>query len=203
MKTENLFSDETLLSDLGEPIPMESDSFDFLNMTTANDFDERHMMEPLRNTNVVVMPTSAQQQAPRQPPPAETAPPVQTPPRRISVAQPAQTVFSSQYTIPQTMNFNVQSPVVTLAPLATPQRQLLLPAKLIKSESVVYSRGAQAITSTPVPHQIHTLVNTTNGTVLATGKTFYCWGDTEHYLYFVFILLIFSSICRILKDFKD
>lgn len=98
---------------------------------------------------------------------------IQPRPQRISVApSPAQTrtIFGSHFTaIPQNVNFNVQSPVVTLAPVATQQRQLLLPAKLIKSESVVYPRGAQAITSTPVSHQIHTLVNTANGAVLTTG----------------------------------
>lgn len=115
--------------------------------------------------------------SPAQPPPTrQPAPPrpqdsvpVQTRTQTISVTQ-TPTVFSSQYTIPQNMNFNVQSPVVTLAPVATQQRQLLFPAKLIKSESLVYSNGSQAITSTSVPHQIHTLVNTANGTVLATGK---------------------------------
>ncbi|XP_044018988.1 sterol regulatory element-binding protein 1 isoform X2 [Aphidius gifuensis] len=91
--------------------------------------------------------------------------------QRVSVAQPIPTnVFNSQYTtIPQNVNFNVQSPVVTLAPVTAHQRQLLLPAQLIKSESLVYPGATQATTTTSVSHQIHTFVNTANGTVLATG----------------------------------
>ncbi|XP_063989413.1 sterol regulatory element-binding protein 1 [Diachasmimorpha longicaudata] len=183
MKNENLFSDDTFLSDLGEPIPMESD-FDFLSMASGNvtSFKEEDILDKFVEPKMIMIPPgeasnrkqSLQQpstpvQATGQQPEVAMAPSQR--PQRISVLQqPAPAVFTSQqYTIPQNVNFNVQSPVVTLAPVAGHQRQLLLPAKLIKSESVVYPRGSQTVTSTSVPHQIHTLVNTANGTVLATG----------------------------------
>ncbi|KAG5333437.1 SRBP2 protein, partial [Acromyrmex heyeri] len=163
-----LFSDEALLSELDEPMPVDGDTFNFLNINNDEfkDFKDPAILEP-SNSNVMVTqqtdattPVTYIQQ--------DIASVPQNRPQRI-VASTKPTVFSSQYTIPQNVNFNVQSPnVVTLAPV-TQQRQLLLPAKLIKSESLVYSKGGQTITSTPVPHQIHTLVNTTNGTVLTTG----------------------------------
>ncbi|KAG5316775.1 SRBP2 protein, partial [Acromyrmex insinuator] len=149
-----LFSDEALLSELDEPMPVDGDTFNFLNINNDEfkDFKDPAILEP-SNSNVMVT--------------QQTDVPQNRPQRIVASTKP--TVFSSQYTIPQNVNFNVQSPnVVTLAPV-TQQRQLLLPAKLIKSESLVYSKGGQTITSTPVPHQIHTLVNTTNGTVLTTG----------------------------------
>ncbi|XP_043269402.1 sterol regulatory element-binding protein 1 [Venturia canescens] len=172
MKTENLFSDDTLLSDLDEPIPMDGDSFDFLTMSPNSDFDTSHLMEPVQNPNDIMMqPTTTQQTINHTPQEIKSSPQNPTPnaPQRIAVAPVSPTVFGSQYTVPRTMNFNIQSPVVTLAPLTAQQGQIILPAKLIKSESIVYSRGSQAINSTPVPHQIHTLVNTSNGTVLTTG----------------------------------
>lgn len=163
-----LFSDEALLSELDEPMPVDGDTFNFLNINNDEfkDFKDPAILEP-SNSNVMVT-----QQTDATTPVAyiqqDIASVPQNRPQRI-VASTKPTVFSSQYTIPQNVNFNVQSPnVVTLAPV-TQQRQLLLPAKLIKSESLVYSKGGQTITSTPVPHQIHTLVNTTNGTVLTTG----------------------------------
>lgn len=176
LKTE-LFSDEALLSELDEPMPMDGD-FNFLNLNNTDEFKDfknykdSTILEP-PNTNVMV----TQQTVPDNNQPVtyvqQDVPSVQqNRPQRISVTSTTTTptVFSSQYAIPQNVNFNVQSPnVVTLAPVAQ-QRQLLLPAKLIKSESLVYSKGAQSITSTSVPHQIHTLVNTANGTVLTTGK---------------------------------
>ncbi|XP_014484348.1 PREDICTED: sterol regulatory element-binding protein 1 [Dinoponera quadriceps] len=169
LKNENLFSDETLLSELEEPIPMDTDTFDFLNLNNTDefkdfkDFKDSSILEP-SNTNVMItqpvtdnsQPITCVQQ---------DITSVQNRPQRISVAS-TPTVFNSQYTIPQNVSFNVQSPVVTLAPVPQ-QRQLILPAKIIKSESLVYSRGTQAVT-TSVP-QIRTLVNTANGTVLATG----------------------------------
>ncbi|XP_015596800.1 sterol regulatory element-binding protein 1 [Cephus cinctus] len=168
LKTENLFSDETLIAELEESMTGQLDDsspFDFmdtnefLNASDNSDFKDSSILDPLKsNVQSVQQVPCVNQEA--------VTPQVKS--QRISVA-PTPTVFSSQYTIPQGMNFNVQQPVVTLAPVATQQRQLLLPAKLIKSESVVYSRGSQAVTSSPVPHQIHTLVNTANGTVLATG----------------------------------
>jgi len=164
-----LFSDEALLSELEEPMPVDGDTFDFLNLNNDEfkDFKDPAILEPL-NTNVIVT-----QQTDSNQPVAYVQQDItsvsQNRPQRI-VASTKPTMFSSQYTIPQNVNFNVQSPnVVTLAPI-TQQRQLLLPAKLIKSESLVYSKGGQTITSNPVPHQIHTLVNTTSGTVLTTGN---------------------------------
>ncbi|KAL7300175.1 hypothetical protein TKK_0007020 [Trichogramma kaykai] len=85
-----------------------------------------------------------------------------------SSIQSQSTVFGQHYTIAQNVNFNVP-PVVALAPVSTQSRQLLLPAKLIKSEPVVYSGASQNVNGKQVQHQIHTLVNTGNGTVLATG----------------------------------
>lgn len=171
-----LFSDEALLSELEEPMPVDGDTFDFLSINNDEfkefkEFKDRAILES-PNTNVIVtqqsvtdnnQPVAYMQQDVTSIP--------QTRSQRISVASTTPTVFSSQYTIPQNVNFNVQSPnVVTLAPV-TQQRQLLLPAKLIKSESLVYAKsGQQTITSTPVQHQIHTLVNTANGAVLTTGK---------------------------------
>ncbi|XP_011299687.1 sterol regulatory element-binding protein 1 [Fopius arisanus] len=181
MKNENLFNDDSFLSDLGEPIPMESE-FDFLTMTPENppNFKDEDMLEKFVEPNMIMIPpedtrnrkSSTQMVRPGQPQPPESAAAArpQRAPRISVVQQAAHPLFTpQQYTIPSNVNFNVQSPVVTLAPVTGHQRQLLLPAKLIKSESVVYPRGSQAVTSTPVPHQIHTLVNTANGTVLATG----------------------------------
>ncbi|KAG7199923.1 hypothetical protein KM043_014361 [Ampulex compressa] len=171
LKNENLFSDEALLSELEEPMPMDREAFNFLDLGNSDEFKD---FQDFKDPNIL------------KPPPSNVAIPrtdttmrpmacvsQDTPLRgdahRISVAPaPGPTMFASRYAIPQNVNFNVQSPVVTLAPVTQP-RQLLLPAKLIKSESVVYSRGNQAITSNTVPHHIHTLVNTANGTVLTTG----------------------------------
>lgn len=188
LKNENLFSDDALLSQLEEPLGMDTEGLDFLNFNNnkeLKDFKEFHNFEspniikPVSNGNVILTPTVTEntqqiscvsqqsQQQKQQQPQLQDIIPVQNRAQRISVT-PAPTVFSSQYAIPQNMNFSVQSPVVTIAPM-TQQRQLLLPAKLIKSESVVYSRGSQAVSSASVPHQIHTLVNTANGTVLTAG----------------------------------
>lgn len=170
---------------------MDTEGLDFLNFNNnkeLKDFKEFHNFEspniikPVSNGNVILTPTVTEntqqiscvsqqsQQQKQQQPQLQDIIPVQNRAQRISVT-PAPTVFSSQYAIPQNMNFSVQSPVVTIAPM-TQQRQLLLPAKLIKSESVVYSRGSQAVSSASVPHQIHTLVNTANGTVLTAGKNY-------------------------------
>ncbi|XP_047361469.1 sterol regulatory element-binding protein 1 [Vespa velutina] len=168
LKHESLFSDETLLSELEEPMQIDGDIFDFLNLSSSDefkDFKDTNILEPINTGNVLSSPETIVNK--QQTPPIQDVPPVQPRTRKISVVPPP-TVFSSQYTIPQNMNINVQSPVVTLAPV-TQQRQLFLPAKLLKTESVVYSNGSQTITSNPVSHQIHTLVNTANGTVLTTG----------------------------------
>ena len=194
LKNENLFSDDALLSQLEEPLGMDTEGLDFLSFNSSEEFKEFKEFQDYKdpsivksapNENVIPSPAVAEnarqvprvsQQQPRQQqkqqqrqqlPLQDVTPVQQNRPQRISVT-PAPTVFSSQYAIPQNVNFSVQSPVVTIAPVAQ-QRQLLLPAKLIKSESVVYSRGSQAVTSASVPHQIHTLVNTANGTVLTTG----------------------------------
>ncbi|KAL0112766.1 hypothetical protein PUN28_012200 [Cardiocondyla obscurior] len=164
-----LFSDEALLSELEEPMPVDGDFNFFMNNDEFMDF--KHFKDPAilesPNTNVMV----TQQQTDSNQPVAYIKQDIAAVPQNASqriMPSAKSTVFSSQYAIPQNVNFNVQSPnVVTLAPVT--QQQLLLPAKLIKSESLVYSKGGQTITSTPVPHQIHTLVNTTSGTVLTTG----------------------------------
>ncbi|XP_020286375.1 sterol regulatory element-binding protein 2 isoform X2 [Pseudomyrmex gracilis] len=154
---------------------MDGENFNFLNINNSEEFKDFKDPAILKHTNVqnanVLV---AQQTATDNSQPVayvqqqDIASPQPNRQQRISVASTTPTVFSSQYAIPQNVNFNVQSPnVVTLAPVT--QQQLLLPAKLIKSESLVYSKGAQTITSTPVQHQIHTLVNTANGTVLTTG----------------------------------
>lgn len=147
-------------------MPVDGDTFDFLN-DEFKDFKDPAILDP-PSTNVMVTQQTENSQPVTYVQQDIASVPQNRPQRIVASAKP--TVFSSQYTMPQNVNFNVQSPsVVTLAPVAQ-QRQLLLPAKLIKSESLVYSKGGQTITSTPVPHQIHTLVNTTNGTVLTTGK---------------------------------
>ncbi|KAK0183127.1 hypothetical protein PV327_001197 [Microctonus hyperodae] len=186
MRNENLFGDETFLSDLGGPIALENDQFDFLNMSTDNDFKESTIVDEFEDSNVIMMstdipkqepqPVQLKQQLPQQiSTPAKMTEPIklttnQLP--RISAPQSTAAVFTSQYTIPQNVNFTVQSPIVTLAPVPVAANQRLvaslMPAKLIKSESV-YPRVSQTVTSTSVQHQIHTLVNTANGTVLATG----------------------------------
>ncbi|XP_003703827.1 sterol regulatory element-binding protein 1 [Megachile rotundata] len=188
LQNENLFSDDALLSQLEDPLAMDAEGLDFLNFNSSEelkdfkefqDFKDPNIIKSVPNGNVLVTSTipentqqipcvSSQQQKQQQQPPLQDIASMKNRTQRISVTS-TPTVFSSQYAIPQNVNFNVQSsPVVTIAPV-TQQRQLLLPAKLIKSESVVYSRGSQAVTSASVPHQIHTLVNTANGTVLTTG----------------------------------
>ncbi|OAD46986.1 Sterol regulatory element-binding protein 2 [Eufriesea mexicana] len=183
LKNENLFSDDALLSQLEEPLGMDTEGLDFLNFNNNkelkdfkefHDFEDSNIIKSVTSGNVILTPTITEntqqipcvsqqpQQQKQQQPQLQDITSIQNRTQRISVT-PAPTVFSSQYAIPQNVNFSVQSPVVTIAPV-TQQRQLLLPAKLIKSE--VYSRGSQAVNSTSVPHQIHTLVNTANGTVL-------------------------------------
>lgn len=156
LKNESLFSDESLLSEFEEPMPIDTDAFDFLDLNTNDEFKDSNIPVPASNENLV-LPQS----------PVDILP-VQNVPSKVPVAS-TPTVFSSQYALPQNINFNVQPSVVTLAPMAQ-QGQLLLPAKLIKSESVVYSKRSPAIPTAPVSHRIHTLVNTANGTVLATGE---------------------------------
>lgn len=168
LKSETPFSDETILPTLEEHMQTDEDIFDFLKLSSSDefkDFKDLNILEQTPNTKNVLTPpetiVNEQQILSVQ----QDVSSVQTKARKIPVVPP---VFSSQYTIPQNMNINVQSPVVTLAPF-TQQRQLFLPAKILKSDKVVYSNRAQTITSNSVPHQIHTIVNTPNGTVLTTG----------------------------------
>ncbi|XP_015174364.1 PREDICTED: sterol regulatory element-binding protein 1 [Polistes dominula] len=168
LKNETLFGDETILPDLDEHMQIDEDIFDFLsNSDEFKDFKDLNILEQTPNTtNVLTPPETIVNEQPI-PPVQQDVSPVQTKSRKVPVAPPP-TVFSSQYTISQNMNINVQSPVVALAPV-TQQRQLFLPAKLLKSDKVVYSNRAQTITSNSVPHQIHTIVNTPSGPVFTTG----------------------------------
>ncbi|XP_058798144.1 sterol regulatory element-binding protein 1 isoform X2 [Phymastichus coffea] len=171
----SLFSDEHLLSELDDSsLPMESGNleFNFLNSNSVeNKIDPLFHEVPNVKSNVTVLPAPVQQPVLCQTQ-MDIARPIQQNPERIvpaPAAKPQTTIFGQHYTIAPNVNFNVPSPIVTLAPVTTQQRQLLLPAKLIKSEPIVYSGRQQTINTTPVQHQIHTLVNTGNGTVLATG----------------------------------
>ena len=87
--------------------------------------------------------------------------------QRVSTTQ---TSFSPHYAVPQGINLNVSTPMVTLTSVPAHQSHLILPSNLLKSDSVIYSGGSQSVTTTPVSHRLHTLLNTTNGTVLTTGK---------------------------------
>lgn len=149
--------------------------FNFLNSSPVESkADPLFINVPNVKTNVTLLPAPAQQQQPVHcPTPMDTTvPQMQQNTERIAPAavQPQTAIFGQHYTIAPNVNFSVPSPIVTLAPITTQQRQLLLPAKLIKSEPIVYSGRPQTINATPVQHQIHTLVNTGNGTVLATGS---------------------------------
>lgn len=176
----NLFNvDDNLLSEFDDSsLPMEESDLDFNFLTSSSspplvvekskdqDLLNNHRNRVSSSTNGIIQKSS--------PPP---------PPQPTGIP----TVFGPRYTISTQLGSTnyVSSPVVTLAPAAvvnvngstTHQRpQLLLPAKIIKSEPVVYSgAGAQGMSSINQiqqhhHHQIHTLVNTGNGTVLATGK---------------------------------
>ncbi|XP_012279749.1 sterol regulatory element-binding protein 2 [Orussus abietinus] len=166
LKNESLFSDETLLSELEKPIPMDGDTFDFLNMDGIEgpDYKDPGILEQPRTETEILPPTDTQQPAVVALNPVS---PQNRPQKTTTAATPM--VFSSQYTLHQNMNFNVQPPVVTLAPVTPQHRQLFLPAKLITSESVPYSRSSQATTSNSSSPRIHTLVNAGNGTLYATG----------------------------------
>lgn len=150
--------------------------------------------------------------------------------KTITAAAPT-TVFSaggSHYTISPNLNF-VSSPVVTLAAAAVSpaqqqqqhqqQRKILLPAKIIKSEPLVYSTttgiatsitnshnnnshnlSIQNINTTNAAasvqhhhhhHQIHTLLNTGSGTVLATGN---CTQNFKYLSVFIFSSILFDAL---------
>lgn len=146
---------------------MDGDTFDFLTLNNTDEFKDFKDPGILEPSNVMITQPVTDNSQPITCVQQDVAS-AQNRLQRVSVAS-TPTVFNSQYTIPPSVSFNVQPPVVTLAPVVPQQRQLILPAKIIKSESLVYSRGTQAVTSTSLPHQIRTLVNTANGTVLATG----------------------------------
>jgi hypothetical protein len=171
LNNESLFSNENLLSGFDDSsLPLQED----LELNFLNSSPVEMKLDPLLHEvqsvkpNVTLLSLPAQQLHCQNQ--MDTLP-LQQRTERIAPApvQSQATVFSPQYTISPNVNFNVPSPVVTLAPVATQQRQLLLPAKLIKSEPLIYSGRSQTINTAPVQHQIHTLVNTGNGTVLATG----------------------------------
>ena len=185
MNNDSLFSDEHLLSELDDSsLPLESGDleFSFLNSSpTEMKVDPLFQETPNVKQNITLLPAPTQQpqqqQLQQQVPcqtPMDTSVPQgtiqQSPERIVSAPVQTQAVFGSHYTISPNVNFNVPSPIVTLAPVTTQQRQLLLPAKLIKSEPIMYTGRSQTINTAPVQHQIHTLVNTGNGTVLATGN---------------------------------
>ncbi|XP_014210425.1 sterol regulatory element-binding protein 2 [Copidosoma floridanum] len=186
LNNDNLFSDEHLLELDDSSLPMEEGDLEFnlFNTSSSEEMKVNPIFQEPINTkpNIAVLTIPAQQIQCQQPSQVETSVNLQQqqPLSQVTQVAPekivqaptvqAQAVFGSHYTISPNINFNVQSsPVVTLAPVSAQQRQLLLPAKLIKSEPIVYSGTSQAINTAPVQHQIHTLVNTCNGTVLATG----------------------------------
>lgn len=180
----NLFTNEQLLSEFDDSLPMEGD-YDFFQPSPSNvdikDSTFQILQEPKPNVSLLQpASTSIPQQIAYNS--VETVhlqtaqekfnPALMMPQVTTATVQQTQLPFGSHYTISPNMNFNVNvpSPVVTLAPVTTQQRQLLLPAKIIKSEPLYSGRSPiQTINNTPVQHQIHTLVNTGNGTVLATG----------------------------------
>ena len=154
-----MFSDEALLTEIEEPVHM-IDDFDFLNVESPTNLDESKTCASTAVSNVIEPP-------PEEKPPLAESFPVQMKPQRAPVAQ---TLFSSHYAVPHGINLSVSTPMVTLTSVPAQQSHLLFPSNLIKSESVLYSGGVQPPASAPVSHQLHTLVKTTNGTVLTTGK---------------------------------
>ncbi|KAJ8682097.1 hypothetical protein QAD02_017889 [Eretmocerus hayati] len=171
LNNDNLFSDTNLLSEFDESLPMEEGDLDF-NFLHSNPADVK--VDPMYHEVPNIKPDIGLLSTPTQPIPPQNQvipnPPVplqqETKKPTPTLIQPQPTVFSPHYTISPNGNFKVSSPVVTLAPIGTQQRQLLLPANLIKSEPLVYSGRSPTITNTPVSHQVHTLVN---GAVLTTG----------------------------------
>lgn len=159
LKNENLFSDEVLLTEMDKSEPMVTDDLNFLNIENTTIFNDKKNGKPSNSTNLVS---------------AEKLQFTETIPLQLKQqnVHTAQTLYSSHYNVPHSINLNVSTPVVTLTSVPTQRSHLILPSNLIKSESVIYSGGTQTVTSASVPHQLHTLVNTTNGTVLTTGEFF-------------------------------
>ncbi|XP_043462078.1 sterol regulatory element-binding protein 1 [Leptopilina heterotoma] len=156
LKNENLFSDEVLLTEMDKPEPMVTDDLNFLNIENTTIFNDKKNVKPSNSTNLV---SAEKLQF------TETIP-IQLKQQNVHTAQ---TLYSPHYTVPHSINLNVSTPVVTLTSVPTQRSHLILPSNLIKSESVIYSGGSQTVASASVPHQLHTLVNTTNGTLLTTG----------------------------------
>ena len=173
MDNDNIFGDEQLMSELDDPsLSLEGgdlDNFNFLHST-----QEDMKIEPAYGDTPNIKQNNQLIQSPLQPAPCQTQMDnnlgLQQHQIPATPLPPQTNVFGQHYSITPNVNFNIPPPVVTLAPVTTQARQLLLPAKIIKSEPLVYSGKTQSLTTAPVQHQIHTLVNTGNGTVLATGK---------------------------------
>lgn len=159
LKNENLFSDEALLTEIEEPEPMISDDLDFFNVEDAALFDDSKVCESTLIPNVVKSTPEEKMQF-------LDPIPIQMKQQRVPTTQ---TLYSTQYGVPHSINLNVSTPMVTLTTVPAQQGHLILPSNLIKSESVIYSGGPRTVTPASVSHQLHTLVNTTNGTVLTTG----------------------------------
>ncbi|XP_033217966.1 sterol regulatory element-binding protein 1 isoform X3 [Belonocnema kinseyi] len=135
------------------------EDFDFLNVESTRNFDESKPCSSSAAPNVIKPSLKDKPQLPE-------SFPVQLKHQRVPVAQ---TLFSPNYSVHHGINLSVSTPLVTLAPVPAQQGHVIFPSNLIKSESVLYSGGSQPVVSTPVSHQLHTLVNTTNGTILTTG----------------------------------
>ncbi|XP_051170563.1 sterol regulatory element-binding protein 1 [Leptopilina boulardi] len=156
LKNENLFSDEVLLTEMDKPEPMISDDLNFLNIENSTIFNDKKEIKSSNSSNLMADNKKLQF--------AETIP-LQIKQQNVHAAQ---TLYSPHYTVPHSINLNVSTPVVTLTSVPTQHSHLILPSNLIKSESVIYSGGTQTVASASMP-QLHTLVNTSNGTVLTTG----------------------------------
>lgn len=156
LKNENLFSDEVLLTEMDKSEPMVDGDLNFLNIENSTIFDDKKESKSSNVSNAI---SEGRVQV------AETFP-LQLKQQNVHTAP---TLYSPHYTVPHSINLNVSTPVVTLTSVPTQHSHLILPSNLIKSESVIYSGTTQTVTSASVPHQLHTLVNTTNGTVLTTG----------------------------------
>lgn len=177
LKNESLFSDEALLTEIEEPVHMIED-FDFLNVESTRNLDESKPCASSAMPNVI-------KPSPEDNPQLPESFPVQLKQQRAPVTQ---TLFTPNYSVHHGINLSVSTPMVTLAPVPAQQSHLIFPSNLIKSESVLYSGGPQPVASTPVSHQLHTLVNTTNGTILTTGK-----GILKIFFFYFILTSLFSE----------
>ena len=134
LKNENLFSDDTLLSQLEEPLGMDAEGLDFSSFNNSkelkdckefHDFQDPTVVKFVPNGNVILASTvtentqqtpcvsrQSQQEKQQQEPQLQDVTSVQNRTQRISVT-PAPTVFSSQYAIAQNVNFRYQSVVLS------------------------------------------------------------------------------------------